>query len=154
LSLIKGHGVHLGFNQGHPAAFHLASFVCCVFLWVKVDEVGFRSYSSLLSGAVSGIVSFFATGEAVKCAPLSSVSHISSPSPLSPCISFSSRPPIVLWSGSFYIHGYGGIAHRWQGIWRVVLSLLVTRGRSAIVVWSLVSERDKGEVSSRRSFCG
>jgi hypothetical protein len=116
LPFVEGHGVHFGFDQGYPAALRLASFVCRVFFWIEVNEIGLRPSSSFLLGAVSGIMSLFTTGKAVERAPLSGIGYVSSSSPLTSCISSSSRSPVVLQSGSPYVHWHRGIAHRQQGI--------------------------------------
>jgi hypothetical protein len=98
LSFIEGHCIHFGFDQGHSATFGLASFICCFFFLVEVNEVGFCPCSpfSLLSGAVSHVMSFFSTGEAVKHASLSGIGYIGPSSPLTSCVSSSSCPPVIL----------------------------------------------------------
>jgi hypothetical protein len=46
LSFIERHCIHFGFDQFYSASFGLASFIECVFFWVKVDKVSFGSSSS------------------------------------------------------------------------------------------------------------
>jgi hypothetical protein len=154
LPFIKWHCLHLSFNQGYPASFGLAFLIQRVFFCIEVNEVGFSSGSSfpLAFGTIFGIMSFFATREAIECSLSTHVGYIGSSSPLAPGISLSSCSSIISRFCSSQVHEYCGIVHWWWGVWQVILPWWVVWRGSIVVVWPLVLKWHKGGVLSGGSL--